>query len=292
MKILLSFPTILAATLLSGGLVLGADPEENTIPAGPNPERNLARLAALAGGTEALPKPDNDKDRRLSLSPGVSEVIRMQEAGLGDAVIQAYIENSTAVDHVNADDLVYLHEHKIAPANITALIKRAGELRTQKESQNRAAQAQAAAQPAPAVAPPTYAAPAQPAAPTYVQSYPAETYSTYPAYGYSSPIYVGFGYYGGYGYPYYGYGCRPYYGYGYYPGYSHCYRPYGYGGISANFVYNSGHSSGGAVYHGGGGVYRGGGGAYHGGGGVYRAGGGGGVARGGGMMASAGGRGR
>jgi hypothetical protein len=194
-------------TLLGLALARGVDPqnEQTTEPSGANPQRSLARLAELAGGTDVLAKPDNAKEKRPYLSPGVAEIVRMQESGLEGPVIQAYIENSTVLYRANADDLVYLHEHQVAPALITALIKRGAELRAQaaqKESQDRAAQQATAAAAAPSAAPPayaapTYVAPAQPAYPSYEAypvSYPSYAYAAYPGYGYGygGPSFVSF----------------------------------------------------------------------------------------------------
>src|SRR6185295_4487552 len=208
MKTCLRCSLLMLTVLLGGSLAHGQnDPAPES--SGPNPQRDLGRLAQLAGGTDAVAKPENGREKRPYLSPGIAEIVRMQEAGLDAPVIQAYIENSTILYRANADDLVYLHEHQIAPALITALIKRGAELRAQaaeKASQNQAVQAQAQA--SQAAAAPSYTTPVQPSAPVYVQSYPTEAYTSYPAYSYAPPVYYAYS--------------SPYY--------SSCYRPYGYYG--------------------------------------------------------------
>src|ERR1051326_7837229 len=241
MKTGMSSCFLLVTSLLGLTLARGIETQNHpaTEPSGANPQRSLARLAELAGGTDVVAKPDNAKEKKPYLSPGVAEVVRMHEAGLDAPVIQAYIENSTILYRVNADDLVYLHEHQIAPALITALIKRGAELRAQaaqaqKESQNQAAQAQATA--SPTVAAPAYTAPAQPSTPIYVQSYPSDAYATYPAYSYASPIYYASSY------PSFGY--RPFGFCGFRPCVtsSFCSPRFGF---SANFVFGNSRFHGG-----------------------------------------------
>jgi hypothetical protein len=105
----------------------------------------------------------------------------MSNAGLDEAAILAYV--ATAPPSVlRADDIIYLHEHGISSAVITAMLQNRPKVEV---AQAQAAPAQPQQQQAAA-----YQAPLNP--PTYVSS---------PAYNY------------GYGYPYYDY----YYPYSYYP---------------------------------------------------------------------------
>ena len=268
MKTYMRCCSILMTTLLGAALARGVDPQGNQTaePSGANPQRDIARLAELAGGTDVLATPEKANEKRPYLSPGVGEIVKMQEAGLDSPVLQAYVENSTILYRVTADDLLYLHEHQIAPALITALIKRGAELRAQaaqRESQDRAAQAAAAAA-TPNVTAPTYATPVQPAAPVYVQGYTSEAYTPYPAYGYGPSVYYAY--------------CSP--------SYSSCYRPYGYYpyancgyspwlGFSASFAFGNSHYNG-AHYNGGNyiGAHYSGSGAHYSGGGAHYSGGG------------------
>src|SRR5712691_11012687 len=75
---------ILMTTLLGLALARGVEFQgaQTAEPSGPNPQRSLARLAELAGGTDVVAKPDNAREKRPYLSPGVAEIVRMQEAGL------------------------------------------------------------------------------------------------------------------------------------------------------------------------------------------------------------------
>jgi len=128
-----------------------------------------------------------------AVSSQIAEIVKMTESGVGTAVIQAQVEQSATAYPPNADEIIYLHNHSVAPDVITAFIRRGSELRTQAEqmaqaSQNRAAQpAPPTPAPAPAVVPPpTYSYPAQAEYPVYSYPYPNYVYAGYPGYGYYS----------------------------------------------------------------------------------------------------------
>jgi hypothetical protein len=130
------------------------------------------------------------------------EIVKMARAGVGTEVIRAYVERSTIAAPPRAEEIVYLHECGVSAEVVTALIKRAGELRAA------AAQASAslapqgtpyapaptvALQPAPPVPAqvivqqPVYVYPPQPAPVTYAYAYPRYVYANYPAWGYGWP---------------------------------------------------------------------------------------------------------
>jgi len=159
-------------------------------------------------------------------SPTIKEIVRLSEAGTDLAVIQAYVESSSPGYRPKAEEIIYLHEHRVPSAVITALIQRGAQPREQPEV-NVAAQP-AAETPAPATA--------NPASPQPTVKYVAPVANA--SYGYSSPnvIYVPYSGYSIYNscYPrsYYPYYSRPYFssswgypygygGYGYHGGYGH-----------------------------------------------------------------------
>jgi uncharacterized membrane protein YgcG len=165
------------------------------------------------------------------LAYGVSQILQLTQAKVGDDTIVSYIKNSGNSYGLNADQIIYLRQQGVSSAVITTML-------------NQPKPGVLAAGPAASVPQPTTAAPAV----TYVQSQPSTVYYSEPAttYYYYQPYY----------YPYYSY---PYY-YGWYPGVS---LSFGWGGRFGGW-YGGGFRGGG--FRGGG--FRGGGfsGGFHGGG--------------------------
>ncbi|MGO8836412.1 MAG: hypothetical protein ACLQAH_16320 [Limisphaerales bacterium] len=148
------------------------------------------------------------------LSYGVSQILQLAQAKVGDDTIIAYIKNTGNSYGLNADQIIYLRHQGVSDAVITTMLT----------------------QPRPEVAVPTPTTPApQPVASTayggqvstatvaptvtYVQTVPATTYYYYqpyyyPAYTWWSPVSFSVGWYGGYRGGYYR-GC---YGGGWYGG--------------------------------------------------------------------------
>ncbi len=167
--------------------------------------------------------------------PWISDVVKMSDAGIPPEVVANYIKNTTAHSTLSADDIIYLRDHKISPAIITAMIEHGAV--GQQENAVPPPQAPPAYAPAPAYAqatPPQYYQPPV----TYVQQQPATVYYSYPDYGYAYP------------YPYY---------YAYSPVW---YLPYGYGfGFGRHYGFNRGFAGargfGGAGFRGGTGFHGG-----------------------------------
>ncbi|MEO6034607.1 MAG: hypothetical protein ABIQ35_05085 [Verrucomicrobiota bacterium] len=156
------------------------------------------------------------------ISYGVSEVLKLAQAKLGDEIIVSYIQNKgQSYADLTATDIVYLHEHGVSPRVVTAMLAQRPPL--SEPTQVAAPQAVVpparaiASEPTSAIAPVRYAPPAV----EYVQSSPTvivmrdssprlidygiyPRYSYYPSYGYygypraSFSFGFGGGYYGGY----------------------------------------------------------------------------------------------
>jgi hypothetical protein len=162
------------------------------------------------------------------LSYGVSEVVQLAHANVGDDTIIAYIKSSGNSYGLDVDQIIYLRQQGVSEAVITTML-----------SQPR---------PGVAVVTPTTPAPLPVAATdysgqapppvTYDQTQPDTTYYYqpyyYPAYAWYPPVTFSFGW-GGY-----------------------------YGGYRGGY-YRGGWHGGGGVVHGGGGGWHGGGGGWHGG---------------------------
>jgi len=194
-----------------------------------SPAPASAEAAAPASASETHP---------IQLSSGVTDILKLGRAHVGDDIIIAFIRNSGTTYHLSVPEILYLREQGVSDQVLTAMLS-AGQNVT-------AAAAQAAPQPAPQPVPTGPTAdwansnpqPA-PAAPQYAPNYVAAA----PVYAQPSPVYA-------YPAPYYGYyDSWPYY--------------WGYPSVSFGFGFGRGYYGG---YHGGG--YHGGG--YHGGGGGHR----------------------
>ncbi len=61
----------------------------------------------------------------IELSPGVSEVVKLAQAQVGDEVILNYINSSATAFHPTADELIYLADIGVSTDVINALIKKA-----------------------------------------------------------------------------------------------------------------------------------------------------------------------
>jgi hypothetical protein len=151
-----------------------------------------ATLAAQTADSQAPP-----------VLPWVSDVVKMNDAGIAPDVIANYVKNTAARSTLTADDIIYLRDHGISPTLITAMIEHGAVSQT----------AQAAPMPAAAPAPVYAQAPPQDyQSPDYAQQPPTTVYYNYntsPDYGYSAP----------YTYTYWN---------SYYPYYPVWYLPYGY----------------------------------------------------------------
>jgi hypothetical protein len=166
----------------------------------------------------------------VQLSHGATEVAQLAKAKVADDTIIAFVQNSGRAYNVTAPEILALRSEGVSDRVITAML----EQQTKKQTV-------AAAQPAPAVAPPPADAASQPAPPpaapaaAYAPA-PAVTYvQTAPAYAPPSTVYVPYAAPPYYYDPYYGS-----YGYGY------AYPPVS---LSFGFGFGGGH---GGYYHGGG----------------------------------------
>ncbi len=66
-----------------------------------------------------------------NVPPGVAEVIRLAESGVGDDVVVAYIQNSQVTFNLSADDVLYLRDIGLSSPAITAMLNHDRTLRNQ-----------------------------------------------------------------------------------------------------------------------------------------------------------------
>lgn len=131
----------------------------------PNPNPSVAATAASAPATA---QPEPIASANVAMSPGLGEVVKLVQAGVGEEIISAYITNSTEVFDIGADQILYLHDLGMPSHLITALIQQDS---TPEAIARR--QATAAAPTAPAPEPATAPAPA----PATTTSAPAVVYT-------------------------------------------------------------------------------------------------------------------
>jgi hypothetical protein len=58
-----------------------------------------------------------------ALSPGVDEIVQLAQAGVGDEVLLAYIENSRTAYNLNVDQILYLHDLGVSAEVISAMVR-------------------------------------------------------------------------------------------------------------------------------------------------------------------------
>jgi hypothetical protein len=59
----------------------------------------------------------------LQLTPGLADVVKLIQAGVGEEVLMVYITNSSEVFDIGSDEILYLHDMGAPPSVITTLIQ-------------------------------------------------------------------------------------------------------------------------------------------------------------------------
>ena len=214
---------------------------------------------SLASGVTLSAQTNDNQSPPPSVMPWVSDVVKMNDAGITPDVIVNYVRNTDARSTLNADSIIYLRDHGISSSLITTMIQHGAVPPS-------APAAQPVPMPATSAPIPSYAqygaAPAQDYSDSQPQ--PAVNYNYYGStgYGYNTPYWY-------YSYPYY-----PiyYYPYGFYYHNRFCFRPgfnghssFSHVGFAGGFHSSTVHSSfssahfGGSMSHGFSSVHSGGG---------------------------------
>jgi hypothetical protein len=158
----------------------------------------LCLAAAPAFAAEAV------ETQPANVLPWISDVVKMNDAGVPPDLLANYVKNSPARSSLSADDIIYLKNHGVSTPIITAMIEHG------------------------AMAPSAYVAQAPQPAPVYAQPQPQMVYQQ-PAAD-QQPVTV-YNDYGDYSYPQYDYPYYPYYyGYNYPTWYFPYYYTYGFAG--------------------------------------------------------------
>ena len=95
--------------------------------------------------TTAAPPASSQAPASPQLSPGVSDVLRMSQAGVSDATVVAYVQTSErGYGGLSAPEIVYLHEAGVSSDVVNAMLDKRKRLAEANAQLAQAAQAQAA----------------------------------------------------------------------------------------------------------------------------------------------------
>jgi hypothetical protein len=70
--------------------------------------------------------PPGVKPENVSLSPGLAEIVKLAQAGVGEEVILAYVEKYSGPFEVGADQILYLNDLGVSSTVITSMLKHDG----------------------------------------------------------------------------------------------------------------------------------------------------------------------
>jgi hypothetical protein len=112
----------------------------------------------------------------LNLSPGVAEVVKLVQSGLDEAVIVAFVQNSTNVFNPSSDELIYLNDMGISGKVMSAMLDRSKQAKL--ATATNVPPAKVVAENVPAAPLPVTPAPEAPAPPVVVAPAPAPTTTT------------------------------------------------------------------------------------------------------------------
>ena len=117
---------------------------------------SLAMILGFAAQAQS-PPPQGPASVPANLSPAVSEVTRLAEAGTSEEVMMAYVQNSTAPFNLSTDQILYLRDIGIPSGVVSGMLTRDSVLRAHPQAQSAYAYEQraypATVSPPPPVAP-------------------------------------------------------------------------------------------------------------------------------------------
>src|SRR4029077_9326296 len=77
----------------------------------------------LASGTIFAAQTVDNQPAPATVMPWVSDVVKMNDAGIAPDVIANYVRNTDARSTLTADDIIYLRDHGISSGLITSMIQ-------------------------------------------------------------------------------------------------------------------------------------------------------------------------
>jgi hypothetical protein len=86
--------------------------------------------------------PATNQPSGTTISPGVTEILKMADAGVSAEVIKTYVETSPVAPQPTDDDVIAMKKHNVGDDVVTLLLKRGAEVRTKTAAAKQEAVAQ------------------------------------------------------------------------------------------------------------------------------------------------------
>lgn len=98
-----------------------------TAPVAPAPENPPAAVAVDTNGPAILQRiPPTTRPESVTLTPGLGEVVKLVQAGVGEEVILAYVEKYSGAFNLGADQILYLNDLGVSSTVVTSMLKHDG----------------------------------------------------------------------------------------------------------------------------------------------------------------------
>jgi hypothetical protein len=121
-----AFERMIATTLVAATLTLiaSAQDAQTNAPAAPDPASAKAgSKSAQTPGPKDQPAAPASKAQK-QYSPGVADILKLLQAGVSKDVIKAFVEHSSVVYQLTADDIVALKQQGVPDDLITTMVQR------------------------------------------------------------------------------------------------------------------------------------------------------------------------
>lgn len=106
---------------------IGQPPAAVTAQAAPAPEAPPTVVAADTNGPAILQRiPPTTRPESVTLTPGLSEVVKLAQAGVGEEVILAFVEKYSGNFNLGADQILYLNDLGVSSTVVTSMLKHDG----------------------------------------------------------------------------------------------------------------------------------------------------------------------
>ena len=106
---------------------IGQPPAAVTAPVAPAPEAPPTVAAADTNGPAILQRiPPSTRPESVTLTPGLGEVVKLAQAGVGEEVILAYVEKYAGAFNLGADQILYLNDLGVSSTVVTSMLKHDG----------------------------------------------------------------------------------------------------------------------------------------------------------------------
>ena len=98
-----------------------------TTPAAPASENPTVAVAADTNGPAILQRiPPTTRPENVTVTPGMGEVVKLAQAGVGEEVILAYVEKYSGNFNLGADQILYLNDLGVSSTVVTSMLKHDG----------------------------------------------------------------------------------------------------------------------------------------------------------------------